>query len=150
MDNDVSGADYTVSGDRDLLQFDSICALLATTPWAKNRLAEVIRTAMDNSVCFGVYHMGKQVGFARVVSDFATMFYVADVVVGEAHRGKGLGKMLIRYITRDTRFQPLLGLLATNDAHGLYEQFGFMKDGKRLMMRPRTGQAVTPAVQSKK
>ena len=150
MTNDVSGAGYTVSGDRALLQIDSICAMLATTHWAKNRPVEVIRTAIDNSVCFGVYHMGEQVGFARVVSDFATMFYVADVVISEAHRGKGLGKMLISCITRDVRFQPLLGLLATNDAHGLYEQFGFIRDGGRLMMKPRNGQAGTLVVQDKK
>lgn len=149
MTNDVSCVDYTVSSDRALLQFDSICALLATTYWAKNRPAEVVRTAIDNSVCFGVYHMGKQVGFARVVSDFATMFYVADVVIGEAHRGKGLGKMLISHITQDVRFQPLLGLLATNDAHGLYEQFGFIRDGDRLMMKPRASQVFTSTAEEK-
>ncbi len=148
MKSQIPNTGYTVSSDMALLQFDRIIALLAATPWARNRPIEVIRTAIENSVCFGVFHMAEQVGFARVVSDFATMFYVADVVVGEAHRVKGLGKMLISHITRDTRFQPLLGLLATNDAHGLYAQFGFIKDGDRLMMKPRTGQAVMPSTEA--
>ena len=147
MKSQIPNTGYTVSSDRALLQFDRIIALLATTPWARNRPIEVIRTAIENSGCFGVFLMGEQAGFARVVSDFATMFYVADVVVGEAHRGKGLGKMLISHIMRDTRFQPLLGLLATNDAHGLYEQFGFVRDGDRLMMKPRVGQTITPAAE---
>lgn len=132
--------EYIVSCDASMLQFDSICKLLSTTYWAADRSPEVIRTAMDNSVCFGVYRLGVQVGFARVVSDFATVYYVADVIISEAHRGKGLGKQLIANISQDERFAPLMGLLITRDAQGLYAQFGFVQDGERLMMKPRDGQ----------
>lgn len=131
---------YIVSCDASMLQFDSICKLLSTTYWAADRSPEVIRTALDNSVCFGVYRLGVQVGFARVVSDFATVYYVADVIISEAHRGKGLGKQLIAHISQDERFAPLMGLLITRDAQGLYAQFGFVQDGERLMMKPRDGQ----------
>lgn len=72
---------------------------------------------------------------ARVVTDFATTFYLADVIIDEKYRGKGIGKKLISTIVSDKRFSSLLGILVTKDAHGLYEHFGFVKDFKRAKTR---------------
>ena len=81
------------------------------------------------------YEKDKFVGMARVITDFATTFYIADVIVDEKYRGRGIGKKLISTIVSDNRFSNLLGLLVTRDAHGLYEQFGFAKDSERAMTR---------------
>ena len=107
--------------------------------WAAERNPEVIKKSIENSIVFGVYEKDSQseklVGMARVITDFATTFYIADVIVDEKYRGKGIGKKLISTIVSDNRFSNLLGLLVTRDAHGLYEQFGFVKDSERAMTR---------------
>ena len=82
--------------------------------------------SIEGSLCFGAYADGTQVGFARVITDFATFGYLADVFVVAEHRGKGVGKMLVQNILSHSQLQGLRRfLLATKDAHGLYEQFGF-------------------------
>jgi GNAT superfamily N-acetyltransferase len=82
--------------------------------------------------CIGVYLLDKQIGFARVVTDGATMYWLCDVLVDEAHRGCGIGKKLIDSIVNWEKLQGMGGILATRDAHGLYEKYGF---GKKEMMR---------------
>jgi len=89
-----------------------------------------------NSFCYGVYHNDELVGFARVVSDYATMFWTCDVYIDKSHRGRGLGKKLIGCITETTEFKNLRGILVTRDAHGLYEQFGFERVESKFMTRP--------------
>jgi GNAT superfamily N-acetyltransferase len=92
------------------------------------RSLEVTQCAIENSVCLGLYHgpAGKQIGFARVITDFATYAYIADVFVLPAHRGRGLGKWLIQCILAHPELQRLRGwALRTVDAHGLYAQYGF-------------------------
>jgi len=83
--------------------------------------------SFNNSLCFGVYHSGAgQVGFARVVTDKATVAYLCDVFILEAHRGKGLSKQLMETVLAHPDLQQLKRFhLATRDAHGLYAQFGF-------------------------
>ena len=78
---------------------------------------------------------GKVIALARVLTDHGYVVYIADVIVDEKYRGKGIGKKLISTIVSDNRFSNLLGLLVTRDAHGLYEQFGFVKDSERAMTR---------------
>ncbi|WP_441874589.1 GNAT family N-acetyltransferase [Paenibacillus sp. 2TAB26] len=96
----------------------------------------MIKKSINNSVCFGVYDGDKQVGFARVVTDFATMYYLCDVYIDEEYRGAGLGKKLVEVITE--QFEGMMGLLGTLDGHGLYEKYGFMKNTERFMnRRPR-------------
>ncbi len=95
--------------------------------WAKGRSMETVRRSIQNSLCFGLYlQEGKQVGFARVVTDYAVFAWLMDVFILEEYRKKGLGKMLMKYIME---FPALQGLrrwgLGTEDAHGLYKQFGF-------------------------
>ena len=127
MTYEVSDADYVVSDDPARLDIDFVHAFLVSSYWSPGILPKVVERAIAGSLAFGLYGPdGKQAGFARVISDRATFAYIADVFVDESHRGKGLGKLLMRAIM----FHPdLQGLrrwsLSTLDAHGLYQQFGF-------------------------
>ncbi|MBB3108778.1 GNAT superfamily N-acetyltransferase [Paenibacillus phyllosphaerae] len=123
---------YVISDDKARLDLDRIGQLLSTSYWAKQRAADVIAQSIANSVCYGIYEGERQVGFARVVTDYATVFYLCDVIIDEAHRGNGLGKQLMACIIE--QYGGLHGLLGTLDAHGLYEQYGF-RQNERLMNR---------------
>lgn len=100
---------------------------ISTSYWAKDIPLEVMQKAVDNSLCFGIFSDGgEQVGFARMVTDKATFAYLSDVFVLEAHQGKGLSKWLMKVILAHPELSGLRRIaLATSDAHGLYEQFGF-------------------------
>ena len=87
---------------------------------------ETVERDLRNSLCFGLYHRGAQVGLARVISDYATFAYLCDVYILEDYRGKGLGKWLMDYVMRHPQLQNLRRFsLATRDAHDLYRRFGF-------------------------
>jgi len=94
--------------------------------WAKGIPYETVEISMKNSFCVGIFLKNEQVGFARLITDYATFAYLADVYVLEGHRGKGLSKMIMDFIM-NLDFMPGLRriLLATLDAHLLYKQFGF-------------------------
>lgn len=124
-----------ISDDKSKFPVEKAIELLHTTYWAENRDSEVIRKSIDNSIVFGVYNDDNLIGMARVISDFATTFYLADVIIDEKYRGNGLGKKLISTIMSDERFSSLFGILVTRDAHGLYEHFGFKRDTERAMTR---------------
>jgi GNAT superfamily N-acetyltransferase len=118
--------DYEVTSDLARLDVRAIHAFLATAYWSPGVPLDVVRRAVDNSVCFGVLCDGQQVAFARVVTDRATFGYVADVYVLEAHRGRGLSHRMLEAIKAHPDLQGLRRmLLATRDAHGLYQQYGF-------------------------
>ena len=127
--------DVIISDDKSKFPVEKAIELLHTTYWAENRDSEVIRKSIDNSIVFGVYKDDSLIGMARVISDFATTFYIADVIIDEKYRGNGLGKKLISTIMSDERFSSLFGILVTRDAHGLYEHFGFKRDTERAMTR---------------
>lgn len=129
--------DYLISTDKSLLSLKTIQGFLIRSYWANERPIDVIKKSIANSICFGIYDKNIQVGFARVVSDYATMFWVADVFIEEAYRGKGLGKKLVKCIIETEEIEGLLGVLMTRDAHGLYEQFGFAKVPDVAMARRR-------------
>lgn len=118
---------YTISTEKNLLDFDIIYNYLNNESyWAKGIPPEKLRTALDNSMCFGVYHGGKQVGLARVVTDKATFAYLCDVFILPAHRRLGLSKWLVQILINHPELQGLRRwALATADAHSLYSQFGF-------------------------
>lgn len=117
---------YTIDTDRSKLDIDAIHSHLSQTYWAKGIPRGIVEKAIANSLCFGIYHHGSQVGFARVISDCATFAYLADVFVIEAHRGKGLSKWLIASIKSHPELQGLRRwALVTRDAQGLYSQFEF-------------------------
>ena len=119
--------EFEISTDQSRLQSDVIQKFLADESyWAQNRTTEQTRTAIENSICFGLYHGQRQIGFARVVSDHATFAYLGDVFVLNEYRGRALGKWLMETIIAHPDLQGLRRwTLATRDAHGLYEQYGF-------------------------
>ena len=128
-----------ISTDKQRLDIEMIHRFLVEESyWAKTRTFEQTKTAIENSLCFGVYDEGQQVGFARVVSDRATFAYLGDVFILDAYRGRGLSKQLMETIVAHPELQGLRRwLLATKDAHGLYEQFDFasLKFPERWMER---------------
>ncbi|MCB1761045.1 MAG: GNAT family N-acetyltransferase [Gammaproteobacteria bacterium] len=95
--------------------------------WARNIPRDLLVSSIENSLCVGVLTTGdEQVGFARLITDKATFAYMADLFILEDHRGKGLGKWLVKYILELPEMQGLRRiLLVTEDAHGLYRRFGF-------------------------
>ena len=98
----------------------------------------IVQRSIENSLCFGVYHQEKQVGFARVITDQATFAYLSDVFVVHEHRGKGISKLLVETISTYPALQGLRRwVLATQDAHTLYEQFGFTALDKPEMFMQR-------------
>jgi GNAT superfamily N-acetyltransferase len=128
--------EFVISTDRDRLNLDVIHRFLTECYWAKGILREVVARSIENSMCFGVYSDRKQVGFARVISDYATYAYIGDVFVLEPYRGHGLGKWLIECIMQHPSLRGLRRWsLVTRDAHGLYKQFGFtpLKSPERHM-----------------
>jgi len=122
----VSHPEWEVSTDQQRLDREMIHRFLGETYWAKGIPRETVDQAIDGSCCFGVYEAGQQIAFARVITDFATFAWLADVFVVVSHRGRGVSKVLVRAILDDPRLQNLpRWMLATLDAQGLYEQFGF-------------------------
>ena len=121
--------EFLISTDRELLSLDVVHGFLTNCYWAKGIPREVVARSIEHSLCFGVYQLGgAQVGFARVVSDFATVAYLGDVFVLESHRGRGLSKWLMDSIVQHPALADLRRwILLTRDAHGLYSQFGFTR-----------------------
>lgn len=131
--------EFLISSDPARLDLGVIHGFLTSCYWARGIPREVVARSIEHALCFGIYDgRGKQVGFARVVSDLATIAYVGDVFVLDAHRGRGLGKWLMECIMRHPALQGLRRwILTTRDAHGLYEQVGFtpVKFPERYMER---------------
>lgn len=129
--------EFLVSTDRARLDLDVIHEFLSNCYWAKGIPPATVARSIKHSLCFGIYDgSGLQVGFARVVSDFATVAYLGDVFVLEAYRGRGLSKFLMECVTQHPALQGLRRwILLTRDAHGLYQQFGFtpLKSADRYM-----------------
>jgi len=121
--------EYEISTDKKRLDLSMVHNFLANESyWAAGIPLEVMKKSIDNSLCFGVYHQGRQVGFARVVTDYATTAYVGDVFIIESYRGRGLGKRLIKTIVDHPELEGLrLWFLGTRDAHDLYRKYGFKK-----------------------
>lgn len=118
---------FTLSDDKGRLDFNAVCGLMKTSYWAAERPSDAIAESIAGSLCFGLYYGGAQIGFARVVTDKAVFSWLCDVIIAEEYRGQGLGKWMVGCIlehrdVRHTRFH-----LATRDAHGLHERFGFQR-----------------------
>ncbi|HEX8694499.1 MAG TPA: GNAT family N-acetyltransferase [Longimicrobium sp.] len=123
---ELQRGELTLSTDRRRLDLDAVLALLAPEHWGGGLRRDVMERAIENSVCFGVYDGGRLVAFARAVTDRATYAYLTDVVVGEEHRGRGVGVWLVECILAHPDFQGLRRMaLITRDAERLYERFGF-------------------------
>ncbi len=129
---------YEVSTDRGRLDVDLIHRFLAEESyWARGVSREIVERSLEHSLCFGVYADGRQVAFARAVTDRATFAWLADVFVVQEHRGRGVGETLMRAVLSHPELQTLRRwLLATLDAQGLYRRFGFEDSPEaRFMMR---------------
>jgi GNAT superfamily N-acetyltransferase len=117
---------YTVSTEKDRLDRGVIHEFLRNSYWAKGIPRELVDRSIENSLCFGLYDGERLVGFARVISDYATFAYLSDVFVLESHRGKGLGTWFMETLLAHPDLQNLRRwMLATADAHGLYRKVGF-------------------------
>jgi ribosomal protein S18 acetylase RimI-like enzyme len=128
--------DYQFIDDKNKIPLNKVCELLSKTYWANNREREINKKAIENSICIAIYRESEMAGFARIVTDHATIYWLCDVVIDEKHRKKGLGKKLIEIITQMKELKGMAGLLATRDAQGLYEKYGFEKvDGEKYMRK---------------
>ncbi|MBL4763701.1 MAG: GNAT family N-acetyltransferase [Colwellia sp.] len=133
--------DYRITDNKEEMDIDAIHHYLSRSYWAKDMPKSVVIKAIENSLCFAVLvvdssNKEKQVGFARLITDSATFAYLADVYILAEHRGKGLSKQMMQKIISHPQLQGLRRImLATKDAHGLYEQYGFtaLTDQKMFM-----------------
>ncbi len=126
MAYELSRGGYLVTTDASRLDIDYIHAFLTESYWARGIPRDIVARAIENSLNFGLFQEERQVGFARAITDRAWYAYIADVFVDEAHRGKGLGKLLVEAVISHLDLQNLRRMmLGTADAHGLYRQFGF-------------------------
>jgi GNAT superfamily N-acetyltransferase len=134
---------YWISTDPQRLDLKAIHDFLSNRAyWATGRSMETVRKSVANSLCFGVYAPdGRQVGFARVVTDYATFAWLCDVYIEAGERGKGLGKRLVESVVAHPELQGLRNfILATRDAHELYRSYGgfeSLPNPERWMARPR-------------
>ncbi len=130
--------DFSIVEGPENIRLDDVVRLLRMTYWARQRPVERIEASLRHSDCYGVWaeNEHKLVGFARVITDYATTYYLCDVVIEEACRGKGLGKALVSHIVSLPEYAGLRGFLFTRDAHGLYEHYGFERSEGRTMVRP--------------
>jgi len=126
---------FVISDDKEKLQIDRIREMLSTSYWARDRSMDVIQKTIDNSICFGIYQDENQVGFARCVTDYSTMYWLGDVIIDCDFRGLGLGKALMKAITQHDELRSLRGILETDDAHDLYKQYDFYFDDGKYMIR---------------
>ena len=140
--------DYTISTDRSRLDVELIHDFISNQSyWGQGRTLEVVQRALDNSLNFGLYNDTQQVGFARVVTDYATFAWIADVFILPEHRGRGLSKWLMELMLAHPRLQGFRRwVLATKDAHSLYERFGFipLHRPERWMERPDPNMQESP------
>lgn len=120
--------EYTISTDNKRLDIRSIHDFISNQSyWAQGRAIETVQRALGHSLNFGLYKNKQQIAFARVVTDYATFAWVADVFVLSEHRGQGLSKWLMEVILSHPELQGFRRwVLATKDAHGLYARFGFI------------------------
>ena len=127
MDMESKKDEFLITTEKAHLDVDAIQSFLENDSyWAQNRTLEQTKTAIENSMCFGIYHRERQIGFARVVSDCATFAYIGDVYILDEFRGRGLSKWLMEVIVTHPDLQNLRRwVLATRDAHGLYEKYDF-------------------------
>ena len=131
-----SKAEFTVSDRNESMDVTMVHGFLTTSYWAKGINKATVERALANSLCLGVFHNGKQIGFGRAITDRSTFAYLADVFILEKYRGRGLGKWLVDCFLEHEELQGLRRwLLATLDAHSLYSQKGFvpLQEPQRFM-----------------
>lgn len=119
---------FTITNDKSQIDVEYVHKYLSERSfWAKGRDFDTVKKSIENAFCFSIHHgNGKQVGFARVITDYSTFAYLSDVFIDEKYRGKGLSKMLLQNIMEHPDLSNIIRwMLLTKDAHGLYARFGF-------------------------
>ncbi|MES2555289.1 MAG: GNAT family N-acetyltransferase [Bacteroidota bacterium] len=115
-----------LSTDKKRLDLDFIHGFISNSYWGKGRTIEAMQVCINNSLNFGVYLADKQIGYARVVTDYAQFAYIMDVFIDQNHRGQGYSTALMKHIMECEELKNInVWRLATTDAHGLYKKFGF-------------------------
>lgn len=120
--------EYIFTDDTTRIKLDEVCSLLRQSHWAKNRPKKVIAKTIETSLCFAIYHKDIQIGFARVVSDYAVYSLILDVIIDEKYRGRGLGKRLIDFIRTHPTIKDTSKVLWTKYAEKLYLKCGFKEE----------------------
>ena len=128
---------YRIVDSLDKMKLEDIVRLLRMTYWADKRPVEIIEKSVRNSSCYGLYleDADKLAGFARVISDYATAYYLCDVIIDTEYQHQGLGTALVSYINSLPEFSGLRGFLITRNAHGLYRKFGYEVVNDRVMLK---------------
>ena len=129
---------FTISTDPSRMDLDAIADMLSRAYWALGRPRERLEHALAHSLVFGLYNGSRQIGLARVISDYSIFAYLCDVIIHEDYRGHGLGKWLISTVHNYPELVSVRRwMLVTNDAHGLYKQFGYapLEQPERWMMK---------------
>ncbi len=131
--------EYYIEAGTENIDIEKIRQLLEKTYWAAGRTSEEVKKSVENSVCFSAFDSNthEQIGFARAVTDYVSIYWLCDVVVDPQYKGLGIGKKLVESVVTNETLKNLTGILSTNDAHGLYEQYGFKRSGDRFMRKPR-------------
>ena len=129
--------EYRIIDGAQNMKLEDIQRLLKMTYWADKRSPETVEKSVRNASCYGIFleDVNKLVGFARVISDYATTFYLADVIIDPEYQRRGLGTALVSYVLSRPVYQGLRGILLTKNAHGLYRKFGFELNTERAMTR---------------
>ncbi len=121
------------------MHMDEVMQLLGQTHWACNRKRETVERALSNSLCFGIFNRdNRQVGMARTVTDYATIFYVSDLVIDRQYHELGLGKMMVEAILTAEELKNLWGFLGTTKAKDFYTKFGFEENKNFFLSLPKT------------
>lgn len=123
---------YTLTDERERMDTAAIQGLLSRSYWAQDRTAAAVAETVANSLCFGLFYKGPQIGLGRFVTDKASFSWFCDFIVAEEHRGKGLGQWMLELMLNHPDIRRTKVVLGTRDAHTLYEKFGFER---REMMR---------------
>ncbi len=133
--------DLTISTDKKKINLEVVLRFLKEESyWAQNRSREITEKAIQNSLCFSLYNQNEMIGFARVVTDKVTFFYLCDVFIIPDYQYKGVGQFFMKSIVNHPELKYCRGFLTTQTAHTFYEKFGFTQNheiiGKRLMIKP--------------
>jgi len=128
----------TISTDKSKLQMEVIHKFLTKAYWAKGRTIEEVKKSIEHCLCFGAYLDEKQIGFARIATDFTVFAYILDVFILPEYQGNGYSKQLMKAINEEPQLKSCkVWMLKTSDAHGLYKQFGYseLKHPEKVMER---------------
>ncbi|HOO34065.1 MAG TPA: GNAT family N-acetyltransferase [Thermotogota bacterium] len=126
---EIKKGDYLLTDDKNVIDMDFVVDGLHNTYWADKRERDIIEKSIEHSIFLSLFKNERQIGFTRIVTDYATFAWIADVYIDPEQRGNNLGKFLVENTVNHEAIKDLrLRLLKTRDAHGLYEKYGFVKD----------------------